>query len=370
MWITGVVMLFVMFRKKTFSSPYFIVWTLMAVATWIAYFTDYTKPGHHPSLTYLFDNPGTFINYFFSIIGNAISGNFKTGATVIGIALVIFFLIACVKIWKNKQVQQFIFPLALVLNSLFVLGSIAVGRAGFGAEQALASRYTSFAICLVVGVLLLWMELKDKHKKKTVIKNMTRLLAAIIAMSIPLTMVKGLHASKGWQDYMSYNAYLLETVRVQPNQFLQRLFGMPDSLRTWVTYLEREKLNVFREPHYAVPELLRNDSLGTLNNEVLQFAQNTLQFAPDFMVVVRPTVHPKYKNEVKALYADISGQVFPLYYKLEFNNRPPNPASMNDVSAISNRVLSKGVHAIKFKALRHDNAGYYVIDPKWVFELK
>jgi hypothetical protein len=370
MWITGVVMLFVMFRKKTFSSPYFIVWTLMAVATWIAYFTDYTKPGYHPSLTYLFDNPGTFINYFFSIIGNAISGNFKTGATVIGIALMIFFLIACVKIWKNKQVQQFIFPLALVLNNLFVLGSIAVGRAGFGAEQALASRYTSFAICLVVGVLLLWMELKDKHKKKAVIKNMTILFVTMVVISIPVTMSEGLHAGKWRKEYMSHSAYLLETARMQPDQFLARFYGTPDFVQKIVTYMERKKYNVFRDPQYAVPELLRNDSLGTLNNEVLQFAQNTIQLAPDFMVVVRPVVHPKYKNEVKALYADISGQLFPLYYRAELNNRPPNPASINDISAISNRVLSKGIHTIKFKALRHDNAGYYVIDPKWVFEIK
>jgi hypothetical protein len=70
------------------------------------------------------------------------------------------------------------------------------------------------------------------------------------------------------------------------------------------------------------------------------------------------------------LYADIDGQVFPLYYKPEFNNRPPNPALIYDISAISNSVLSKGVHSIKFKALRHDNAEYYVIDPKWVFEIK
>jgi hypothetical protein len=134
--------------------------------------------------------------------------------------------------------------------------------------------------------------------------------------------------------------------------------------------MEQRKLNVFHDPHYAVPELLFNDSLATANNEVLQFAQNTIQFAPNFMVVVRPVVHPKYRHDVKALFADIDGQLFPLYYKPEFNNRPPNPAWENDISAISNRVLTKGVHTIKFKALQHDNSSFYVINPNWAFEIK
>jgi hypothetical protein len=151
---------------------------------------------------------------------------------------------------------------------------------------------------------------------------------------------------------------------------LQRFYPWPDSVRTRAAYLQQRKFNVFHRPQYVVPELLFRDSLATPNNEVLQFAQNTMQFAPDFMVVVRPMVHPKYKNDIKALYADIDGQVFPLYYKPEFNNRPPNPASVYDVSAISNRVLSKGVHTIKFKALRHGNAGYYVVNPDWAFEIK
>jgi hypothetical protein len=369
-WITGLAMLFVMFRKKTFFSPYFIAWTIMAIASWMAYFHNYIKPEHHPSLTYLFEHPGTFVNYFFSIIGNAVSGNFKTGVTVIGIVLVVFLLIACIKIWKNKQVRQFIFPLALVLNSLLVLGSIAIGRAGFGTEQALASRYTSFSICLVVGIFLLWSELKDKMKKKTTIKNLTRLLAVMLFISIPLTMTEGIQKAKWRKVFTEHKAYLLETARMQPDEFLKCFYAPPDSVRSIAARMERKKLNVFHNPHYAVPALLFNDSLATVNNEVLQFVQNTIQFAPNFMVVVRPVVHSKYKSDVKALYADIDGQLFPLYYKPEFNNRPPNPAWENDISTISNRMLSKGMHAVKFKALRYNNAGYYVINPNWIFEIK
>jgi hypothetical protein len=277
--------------------------------------------------------------------------------------------VACVKIWRTKQVRQFIFPLALSLNSLFILGSIAVGRVGLGVEQALASRYTTFSVCLVVGIALLWMELKDTGKK-TIIKNMTKAVVAVLFISIPLTLTEGFQAGKKIKTDRAYSAYLLETVDTQPDQFLQRADVLIDSVRTRTMYLAQQHVHVFHHPQYAVPGMLLNDSLATLNNEVLQFAENTLQFAPDFMVVVRPMVHPKYKYDVTALYADIDGQVFPLYYKPEFNNRPPNPALIYDISAISNRVLPKGVHTVKFKALRANHAGYYLIDPGWAFEVK
>jgi hypothetical protein len=311
-----------------------------------------------------------FLNYFFSLTGNAVSGNFKTGATAIGVVLLLFFLIACIKIWKGKQVQQFIFPLALTLNSLFILGSIAIGRVGLGVEQALTSRYTSFSISLVVAIALLWLELKDTAKKKTIIKNIANVFVIFLLLFIPLTMAEGFQNGKKIKTDRAYSAYVLETKDMQPDQFLQRSCPWRDLVRTPATYLEREKLNVFRDPQYAVPDLLFNDSLGTANNEVLQLTQNTIQLAPDFIIVVRPVVHPKYKNEVKALYVDISGQVFPLYYKPEFNNHPPNPASIYDMSAISKHVLSPGIHTVKFRALRYDDSGYYVINPNLTFQVK
>jgi hypothetical protein len=369
-WITGSLLMLLIWQKKSFKTPVFYLWNIIATLIWVFYFYDYTKPGHHPPLTYLFEHPGTFVNCFLATVGNAISGNFKDGNAVIGLLLILFFVIACVKIWKSKQVRQFSFPLALALNSLFISGSIAVGRAGFGVEQVQASRYVSFSICLAVGVALMWMELKDKAKNKTTIKNITKALAAILLMSIPLTITEGFQNGKKIKIDRTYSTYILETANSQPDHFLQRIYPWPDTVRIRVHYLQQQHLNVFHRPQYAVPELLFNDSLDTANNEVLQFAQNTLQFAPDFMVVVRPVVHPKYKNDVKALYADIDGQVFPLYYKPEFNNRPPNPASIYDISAISNRVLTKGIHTIKFKALRNNSAGYYLINPGWRFEVK
>jgi hypothetical protein len=179
----------------------------------------------------------------------------------------------------------------------------------------------------------------------------------------------GIRSGKIVNAERDYMAYILETINIQPDQYIPRL-PWPVSVRDHAAYLQQRQLNVFHRPRYAVPELLFNNSLATANNEVLQFPQNTLRLTPDYVAVMRPVVHPKYRSEILSLYADIDGQVFPLYYKSEFNDSPPDPALPYNLSAISNRVLLKGIHTVKFKALRCDNAGYYVINPDWSFEVK
>jgi hypothetical protein len=369
-WITGMVIFFAVFCRKVFSSPYFITWTLVAVAVWIVYFHNYGTLEHYHSFAYLVEHPGELLLFFFSITGNVICG--KAGSFEISIVfallILLFLFIACVKIWRDKQVRQFIFPLALALNSLFTLGSITAGRVVlFDADQAFASRYTTFSICLLVAVALLWMELKDKDKNKVIIKNFTRVLEVILLLSIPVAMIGGTRSGKIVNAYRDYNAYILETINMQPDQFIRHLSPWYDLVRDHAAYLQQRQLNVFHRPRYAVPELLFRDSLATFNNEVLQFPQNTLLLTPDYVAVMRPAVHPKYRSEVEALYIDIDGQVFPLYYKSEFNDSPASPYNL---SAISSQILSKGIHTVKFKALQHNNAGYYVINPDWSFEVR
>jgi hypothetical protein len=164
-WVTGSVLMLLVLRRKSLKSPYFVIWNIVAIFSWIAYFSNYVKPPQTPSASAALDNPGMFIQYYISILGNAIVGNLKSLVIPTGILILVFLLIGCMIIWKRKQIQAFLFPLALAFNSLFVLGSIAYGRVGFGIEQALSSRYVTFSLYAVVGVCLIWMELQDKKKK-------------------------------------------------------------------------------------------------------------------------------------------------------------------------------------------------------------
>ncbi len=367
-WITVAVLMAFISQKKVLRSPYFLTWSAAAVFTWGIYFYQYTKPEHHPSLTFLLDEPGKFISYFLSILGNAVSGNLKSMVALFGLLIVAFLLIAVVIIWKRKQLKSFFFPLALALNSLFILGSISLGRAGFGVEQSLASRYTSFSIYAVVGLCLLWMELKDKQAKKSVMKNISVLVLVVFAVTIPVGLAEGFQQGGKIRADREYSAYVLKTNQQQPGQILSRLYPWPDSVKSRVVYLEKHHLNVFASSKYDVPAILKDTTVAKSNNELLLLQQNSLQFAPDFMVVVRPVVKSQYKDKIQSLYVDINGQLFPLYFNPERADMPADPQSIYDVSAISFDVMPKGLLHVKFKALSADTSFYYEVDPGWVFE--
>jgi hypothetical protein len=328
------------------------------------------------------EHPALFLQYFFSITGNVISGNLKSMLIPLGVFIVTFIVVGFFIVWKRKQIQQFLFPLALALNSTFIAGSIAIGRVGLGVEQGLASRYITYVIYVVVGACLLWMQLQDKqskplakkgqntHIKHTpVIKYLRTTLLVVVTASIPFTTAEGLQMGKIIRADRDYSAYVLKTIAVQPDGFAIRLHPVANTVKHGADYLQQHKLSVFHDTtKYEVPDILLHDSLGQLNNAVLQLPQQPMQFAPDFMVVIRPAVTVQYKDSVRALYADVDGQVFPLYYQQETNTQLANPTSVYNVSAITNRMLTPGLHTLKYKALRPDMKNYYIIDVGLVFE--
>ncbi len=368
-WITASLLMLLLYRKKVLKLPIFWCWNIVAVMTWAAYFHHYVKPEHHPSLSFVFQEPGTFIHYFLSILGNALAGGLQSLTVISGIFILAALGIAVYFLGKSKQLQSYFFPLALAVNSLFILGSISLGRAGFGVEQSLASRYTSFSLYAVVAVCLLWMELKDTRAKGTIIKNMTVIVVVLLALTIPLNLYNGIQQGSGMKKDREYSAYILKTIDQQPDMLLQRLYPWPEKIKERAPYLQQHHLNVFHSSQYEIPSLLLNDSLAQKNNDLLTFAQNPVQIAPDFLVILRPIVKAQYKDKVTALYADIDGQLFALYGIPALHNKPVNPGEVYDLSAITFHVLTKGVHTLRFKALTTADH-YYLVDLDWKFEVK
>jgi ACR3 family arsenite efflux pump ArsB len=56
----------------------------------------------------------------------------------------------------NKTIKRNIFPLCLQLFGYIFCLSITMGRVGFGLHQGLSSRYTTFSLFIVIGLLLMF----------------------------------------------------------------------------------------------------------------------------------------------------------------------------------------------------------------------
>jgi hypothetical protein len=162
---------------------------------------------------------------------------------------------------------------------------------------------------------------------------------------------------------------VLENKDFQPDYFLTYMYPLADSVRTRAQMLQERRLSVFHAPQYAVPEALFHDTLGQYAADVLRVPSQPVQMAPDFIVLLRPAVHIGYAHRIQALFADIGGQIFPMYYKEKNNTRAANPSAIYEVSAISKRVFAPGVYPLTYKALMKDGS-YYIVPTGMAFEIK
>src|SRR6266508_124673 len=109
-------------------------WVAAGAAEWLLYFHGLRRPAGHPPLSYSFEHPGAAL-------------------------------------W-----------LSLMAFSAWMLLSITAGRAGFGVDQALASRYASYSLLGVIGLLALVAKLWLDRGSRTGL-GLTVMLTALIAVS-------------------------------------------------------------------------------------------------------------------------------------------------------------------------------------------
>lgn len=149
-WIVGAILMCIMFRKNTFTSPYFITWLIVGLFVYVAFFYNLGAIGNRSIEADVLGNPLRVLIFIFSLIGNSMLPKaFGSLMTVAGVFIVGFVLTTGIVLWqKKKNLQEFVFPIALILNGLFVTAMIAFGRIEIGT----ASRFTSFSIYVIVGL--------------------------------------------------------------------------------------------------------------------------------------------------------------------------------------------------------------------------
>ena len=152
------------FRQSIYRDRWLIVgWIVAFGITAGSYFFNYQKPAWHPSLTQALMTPIQAVSYFFAFLGNPLGWgtavNSLTLSRLIGIFLftafvgVLIYLIYC---WQNLDLwRRSIGWLMLGFYSIFSAAIATLGRVGFGVDQSLSSRYTTFALYLSVSLIYL-----------------------------------------------------------------------------------------------------------------------------------------------------------------------------------------------------------------------
>jgi hypothetical protein len=382
-WIVGIVLLLLCSERRQLLR-YLIVWAILALTVWTVYFYDYMAlnlyglPLNSPGLSDSSHSPVRLLLYFLSLTGNVIFIKlFNCGTTIAGLYVMAVLLVTCILLRKDrKQINHFLFPAGLILNGLLTTASIAVGRYDRGFEPlVLPSRYTSFSIYIIIGILLIWIEFKGSENK-TAIKRFANLFIVLLILSLPITMGKGFYQGIMKANESKRLAYMLETFEIHPPENLLYLipetFKNPEKLLPYMDFLRNHQYHVFRNPAYGIPPALYQDSLGVTNNEILQIDTNTIIIIKDRIQINIPEIASAYRQKITHLYLDIDGTIYPLYYnshsfppfiqRLAAVDKQKNPRQ----NAIVNEILHDSapeIHQVKIKALATDGS-FYIIDVK------
>lgn len=136
-----------------------VAWGGACLAAISLYFVHYVKPAHHPPIA----ASGSLLDYFLYVatfLGNHLSQAARTESIVMSVTIGTFLLLIyftclgfalfCGDRLLLKQMTPWIGIGGFALGSAFMA---ALTRIGFGVNQGLDSRYTTFSLCLSVSVV-------------------------------------------------------------------------------------------------------------------------------------------------------------------------------------------------------------------------
>ena len=223
-----------------------LIYAVMAGAAICLYFVGYVKPPYHPPLTYALGHLAQSFEYFLLWVGTPLSGGLPSAlvpgaGVVVLIGLVAFSMSTIARYTGRRDVYQI--PDAACAAAAFAAYGLAsglittAGRAGLGAEQAMASRYVTFSEYILLGILsLAWVRLACKKEAAP------RRCAASIAISIASVMLV-IAIGAGWvislkplrdrHAHMRQNLLTLRMTSLIPaNPMCKLLYLAPPSITT------------------------------------------------------------------------------------------------------------------------------------------
>ena len=217
-----------------------LIWGLIGLGVWTLYMIGYRGPRQHPSLTIAIEHPVQALEYFFSIIGSPLIMK-RYPAIATGLLLVSFGIYSYGA--RFKKPTDLSFWDSLIIFTLLTAASITVGRVGFGVEQALDSRYTTFATLGIIGlhVRLLSMALRWQIRDGLIYA----VFVGVIALGVGVSTLYGAYRGTATKRMREKDANALRTFRDQSDDRLTKLFPNLEKLKRLAPFLEEQKWNVF-----------------------------------------------------------------------------------------------------------------------------
>lgn len=218
----------------------FLGWFIGFTTNATFYFYNYHKPPTHPRFSETLTHPLQGVHYFLCFLGNQLAWGTGLNSLIIASIIGLFFLSAWVFSWiyflrffKDENLRYRMLSW-LMLGTYSVLSAIIAtsGRLGFGVQQSLSSRYTTFSGYLIVATIYLLVIIKIHYKPKMFYRNSKPItnkvsLFALVILTILYLLDYGyaVRQMSNWQRVRLQGKTCLVFVNVAPDEeCLKKLF--------------------------------------------------------------------------------------------------------------------------------------------------
>ncbi|MFN2508986.1 MAG: hypothetical protein ABR589_09460 [Chthoniobacterales bacterium] len=135
--------------------PCYVLYVAAAAAVLAAYFWDYHRPPHHPSLLSALAMPWQLAHYFFCWLGASVAVNFGFDAWIAGAGLLILFAkLACYPVGGWSESWRARYPFVVLGAFALLSGSAtALGRTAFDSRTSLSSHYITSSVYFPIALV-------------------------------------------------------------------------------------------------------------------------------------------------------------------------------------------------------------------------
>ena len=254
-------------RRWQGHAPWLAFYLLAAALSVGAYFINYYRPPHHPPFTSIGGRIVDLAHYVILWSGNYFAGQLA-GPFVLGI-IVLGLLLAAVSyslwtIWKKHDWQTFYPWLLLAVFAGITVGITALGRLGFGVQQALDNRYVAFSRFLYIALFGLYYAIYCAGVRsatpavRTFFLTNAAWLLGFLALLWGLSLKPNRAALATHHQTRRHLLHTLEWIEAVPdNPEHALIFPFADDLRKRARFLDQH--GVFRQPfaHGPLVSLVR-----------------------------------------------------------------------------------------------------------------
>jgi hypothetical protein len=276
-WLTLFPVLLFSFRtgRRGLYYVYAGVWVVGFVSNLAGYLFDYHDPSFTPSLSFAFAQPLRALLFFFALLGAPLSTNYRFVfvAIALGAILTVLFAAACLNLVRSLRERatayRFMGWLMLGAYSFMTAIIVTIARAGFGLDQAIISRYTTFSVYLIIALLYITAIILADLDRSARLAAYVRPLRRGALMALSLLILLHLLNSAAAIRQMSF----MRARRLQRKACLLFINAVPDEcLRTGFPAfpaldLLSHRANAMNELHFLRPPLIKSNRIEEIEGE-------------------------------------------------------------------------------------------------------